>query len=208
MIPMLDARTIDLLQDKSRYGEIRLYGAASFGLLVLLSGFLLGGGGDNDDGVSVDVNGFKLSFYLHVFLCIATGFLVLMNPVFTNDRENDSNLVTIAGDTEEIAGMATSAHNLLPVATNDMQKSSSATNSSSQPKLGVLQVIVTIVQKNPEVLSFAIVVLLSGIGDGIIDAFLFLRYLPYPPPPRSYHHLEQLIYIFIYTRLLIYHYFI
>jgi hypothetical protein len=175
MIPMLDARTIDLLQDKSRYGEIRLYGAASFGLLVLLSGFLLGGSGDSDDGASLDVNGFKLSFYLHVFLCIATGFLVLLNPVFTNDRENDSNLVSIAGDTEEIAGMATSTHNMLPVAANDKQNGSSANNSNSQPKMGVLQVIVAIVRKNPEVLSFATIVLLTGIGDGIIDAFLFLR---------------------------------
>ena len=80
---MLDARTIGSLNDSRRYGEVRLYGALSFGLLVLLTGWLIdksnnGSYEKNEQGETTEgvyINGFKYVFYLHFVLSLIGGLV-------------------------------------------------------------------------------------------------------------------------------------
>ena len=202
---MLDARTMDLLKEKSRYGEIRLYGAMSFGLLILISGYVLGKSTKNDE--SVDINGFKISFYLHIFLSTTTGFLVLFYSIFSDQQSihtsKDSSMNE--KDVDDIS-MISSSHNMLTDVeireSHSKQEFHSTQDSTSQ--LGVLQVILCIIENHPEVISFATIIFLSGIGDGIIETFLFLRYfcLHHQSPIQDFVHvLAPLCTSFLYKGL-------
>ena len=62
------------------------------GLLVYLSGYLVSGdtASSSDTNQSVDVNGFKLPFYLHIFLSGLTGAMALIFPIFSDQPTRDS----------------------------------------------------------------------------------------------------------------------
>ena len=183
LIPMLDSRTIGLLGDKARYGEIRLYGALSFGLLVLLTGGLIQKTETNNkEDESVNTIGFKYSFYLHVLLSLCSGVIALFFPIFHDERllpntqnrqsrQQNGNLQhqiqhEDKASTKEIN---VDKKNLLPDTSN------SNSNSNSNPFSNMISILFKLVISQPEIINFMLIVFFSGFGNGVIDAFLFLR---------------------------------
>ena len=196
LVPMLDARTIDLLCTKSRYGEIRLYGALSFGLLIMLTGGLLNTGESNTANL-IDANGFKTSFYLHICLSLISGLLVLFFPIFsdsavkttssldysseneilkmTNHSDQLDRDVCLSEDMEDTPGIV--SVDMSPAGSSSSLSTSSRNdnNLNTKSRQSVYAVLSIMLRLHPEVVSFAAIVFLSGVGDGVIDSFLFLR---------------------------------
>ena len=188
LIPMLDARTIGSLSDSRRYGEIRLYGALSFGLLVLLTGWLIDK--SNDEEISeqdeaekdVYINGFKYVFYLHLALSLIGGIVVIFYPVFPSGSSELSGKSTKnieltdfqdTGQNYERVNLSSPMYECDEVKHSNGDASN--VNNESVHNKGVFEVMRELIRNHPDVISFIIIVFLSGLGDGVIDAFLFLR---------------------------------
>ena len=219
---MLDARTIGFLSDSRRYGEIRLYGALSFGLLVLMTGWLIDqsnddSNNDNDDDYSntnsnnsndnnnynsseqggVFITGFKYVFYLHLLLSLLTGILVIFYPIFacdsTSSRSSIWNESSSEGRTQDMhrnyahinmdegeerkgeQDKENDNSNKFMLTTTIHDNNERDCNSKTTKGKGVLEVMRSMTAEHPDVIYFIAIVFLSGVGDGVIDAFLFLR---------------------------------
>lgn len=66
--PQVDAMVINNLEDKSRYGEMRLWGAVGYGILSFI------GGAWSQDHT---VESFKFNFYYHAVMFVSASMLVL-----------------------------------------------------------------------------------------------------------------------------------
>ena len=199
LVPTLDARTIGSLSDSRRYGEIRLYGALSFGLLVLFTGWLIDKSNDGSDQQEdkatggVYINGFKYVFYLHLMLSFMAGILVIFYPIFPSSSSSNisSESITKIGFTKDQDFSPTYRHlnstSPMHEEVEEEIKNSASSNigdalvdvnnkdSSSDKDSGVFIVMRKLINDHPDIISFILIVFLSGLGDGVIDAFLFLR---------------------------------
>lgn len=128
--PQIDALVINSLDDRTRYGEMRLWGAISFGIFSFLGGALT-----QDHSIGA----FKSIFFAHAAFFLCTCFVVLCSYYKSAGK-------SVAG-----------AHS--PTA-------------KSLPMHAALR---HVLREHPSVLLFSVIVLLSGIGTGVIDSFLFLR---------------------------------
>lgn len=130
--PQVDALVITSLTDKSKYGEMRLWGAVSFGVFAFLGGA---------------VQYFVFNFVCYAVCTLCAGCIVLYITRRTTARSGPSAV-------------------------------SAADNSSPQPDSSrpSMQVAMrNVLARHPSVLVFAVIVFLSGMGLGVISAFLFLR---------------------------------
>jgi predicted MFS family arabinose efflux permease len=153
--PQVDAMVIEALPDKARYGEMRLWGAISFGLLSLAGGAITS---------HHHITDFKYVFFLHAVSFLLAGLIILsivydnIRPSNLNSRsdgkESNKNGSNIQDDPSII-----SLHDDLPPPSQSH----------------VLNSLYSTLVNKPSILAFALVVFLSGIGSGVIDTFLFLR---------------------------------
>jgi hypothetical protein len=84
--PNVDALVIASLSDKTRYGEMRLWGAVSFGIFSLIGGLMTSVGSDSTEkmttqqqeaATSAEKQAFQYVYLLHAFFFISAGFIVL-----------------------------------------------------------------------------------------------------------------------------------
>ena len=177
LIPMIDARTIGILHDKTRYGEIRLYGALSFGLMVLLTGWLITNESE-EPLLSVSTNGFKYVFYLHLLFSLLSGFIVIFYPIFDDRREiEDSIEISVESSLhmEPLDPDKTDSSNCSSNSSGDSDGCDSADRNLQRADDGMMSTLLSLIRSRPDIISFIAIVFLSGVGDGVIDAFLFLR---------------------------------
>ena len=174
---IFDSTVISSLPDPSTFGQYRLYGAASFGILSLAGGLLLGASSSVTAPVSSSERGFDYIIYANVLACFVSAVLVAK---LRSDRRRASatkNLVpydklpsTTTHDegvesVMAVVGLPPAAQPSLPLA-----------DQASSEKSSVLVLVLDEFQKNwISVGCFSFVVFVSGISDGIIDAFLFVR---------------------------------
>lgn len=95
--PNVDALVIASLSDKTRYGEMRLWGAISYGIFSLIGGLMTSTGNHPAERQSpqeqqaehrAEVTAFQYVYLLHALFFIASGFLVL-SIVYTQLTERD-----------------------------------------------------------------------------------------------------------------------
>lgn len=171
LIPLIDALVFSTLPDKARYGEMRLWGAVSYGVFSLIGGILTAVNDEGNVKTSVDPSNFRLVFYLHAFCSLLSGFILLhifnklqirkiqqfiFQDSFPATRENKEEF-------EELNG------------TNEKTIISSTEFQESQEKRSIPLALIQLFYDHPEAGIFSIVMILSGFGSGVIESFLFLR---------------------------------
>lgn len=171
LIPLIDALVFSTLPDKARYGEMRLWGAVSYGVFSLIGGILTAVNDEGNVKTSVDPSNFRLVFYLHAFCSLLSGFILLhifnklqirkiqqfiFQDSFPATRENKEEF-------EELN------------VTNEKTIISSTEFQESQEKRSIPLALIQLFYDHPEAGIFSIVMILSGFGSGVIESFLFLR---------------------------------
>lgn len=159
---LLDSVVISALADPSTFGHYRLYGALSFGILSLAGGLLLTPKSENAGSSSIASAEFVWIFYFNA------GFALLSALLSAWIRHGDRR---IGGG---ISNSTTQYANL------DDDTATESADQPSKPRAAaanndVLRKIIDRIRSNPLILSFSFVVLTSGVGSGVIDAFLFVR---------------------------------
>jgi len=164
---LVDSFTIGRLQNASEFGSYRLWGAASFGLSSLLGGLLLTPRQGGDPAKSeASAQGFDWIFYLNAtFTLLAVIVVMRLAAAAPSSPSNFTQLPSSSqhSTAEELEGNPVSKPVPPPSA------------SSSSNTVFVLRSILATFRSNPRIASFAFVVFVSGIGDGVIEAFLFIR---------------------------------
>lgn len=163
---LVDSFTIGRLQNASEFGNYRLWGAASFGLSSLLGGLLLTPrqGGDPTKS-EASAQGFDWIFYLNATFTLLAVLVVMRLAAATPSQSNFTQLPSSSQHSaaEEVEEKLASKPLPAPPV------------SSSSNTVSVLRSILATFRSNPRIASFAFVVFVSGIGDGVIEAFLFIR---------------------------------
>jgi len=141
--PLLDSLAISSLADASKFGDLRLYGAISFGICSFLGGTL------------VEANKtapFRAIFYMQAIFSLIAGLILVCMVDRIEHNSNKSIDGNNSGREEEATG-----------------------NNKDEAKSSILVRVWRLFMAQPSLLVFAIIVFLSGVGSGVIDAFLFVR---------------------------------
>jgi MFS family permease len=172
LTPQIDALVMATLTKKSRYGEMRLWGAISYGIFSLVAGLLTSKPTTTTTSHGVpDHTSFRLIFYLHALFFFSGGFLLLylvnklqITQIMSSIERRDLALVgkqpTLP--TEEELG-------------DEGGEKKETVKEEIKEKLTVVAALYRVFRNNSEVYIFSVVVFLSGFGSGVIDSFLFLR---------------------------------
>jgi MFS family permease len=99
LTPQIDALVISSLPDKTRYGEMRLWGAVSYGIMSLVGGIITAdkstespdGSGSSNSEV---VHSFRYIFYLHALFFLLGGYMILTIV-------NEQQAIDVLGEREE-----------------------------------------------------------------------------------------------------------
>lgn len=203
---------ISSLEDKSTYGNYRLWGAIGYGCSVFLGGLLTDGSNDAS-GVEVTTTenrrNFRGVFAVYNAATLVGGctilYLVYMQIVKKQEstlleyiqrninntssrsstpsvvsRSNERNRIDDGhtdNDTVEIELTSMHSHSDNNTDKSVSGSSSVATyDSTGEGNSDVITPIVRLFRENPSIYLFCIIVFLSGVGSGCIEAFLFLRY--------------------------------
>lgn len=168
--PNVDALVISSLENKTRYGEMRLWGAVSFGIFSLIGGLLTAVGRDPTERLSAEeqaedrtneIMGFHFVFYLHAFFSLSAG-LIILYVLYRHVQSTDilSRLRRTPQGQLELTPLRPNGH---------------SDHNKDEPKVSISAALVRVFRAHPSVGIFSLVVFLSGFGSGVIDAFLFLR---------------------------------
>jgi hypothetical protein len=193
LYPQVDALTMSTLTDKSKYGEIRAWGAIGFGIFSLIGGIL-----SSDDSSSTssttekssshsssNTSSFRSVFYIHAIMLFCTGFILLyfvnkiqLDDLLTRLKQQRSNfLITSSPE------VATTVNTLRLNNEEELQSSTIVDSQQKIPiketetkkKRSVLSALIQVFQEHPQVGIFSLIVFFSGFGEGVIDSYLFLR---------------------------------
>lgn len=165
--PNIDALVISSLSKKSRYGEMRLWGAISFGICSLIGGVITSTPSEgNPDGDSIQ--SLRWLFFLHAFFFLATGFIVLwLIYAQTNPPIVKSGDIEMTATTNPLTVSAPFTAPSTPDISTPIEP--------EPPKVSIFTALYRVFSVHPSVGIFSLIVFLSGFGSGVIDAFLFLR---------------------------------
>jgi predicted MFS family arabinose efflux permease len=164
----LDALLMSALDNKTRYGEVRLWGAISFGVLSLFGGVLTDDRSSSTSGLSWSEGlRYRCLFYLHGLFSLLTGILLL----FILNQIEMKKVIELFRSSQEV-----------PVSVEDGDGIPRSVSEENQPsetlnpkKISPIQALKQVYQDHPEITVFSLIVFLSGFGAGVIDAFLFVR---------------------------------
>lgn len=174
---LFDSTVISSLPDPSAFGQFRLYGAASFGILSLAGGLLLGASSSVTAPVSSSDRGFDYIFYVNVCCCFVSAVLVAKlraDRLRTSAAKNLDAYDKLPNKTHHDEGVE--GGGVVSSSTAAAQTSLPPTDQTTDAKPSVLLLVVDQFRKDwLAVGCFSFVVFVSGISDGIIDAFLFVR---------------------------------
>jgi hypothetical protein len=151
---LVDSLVIETLEDKAGYGALRLWGAISFGLMSFLGGLLASSGTEGND-----VGSFRFLFFVYAVFSLLASLVILLviyHSVFYPPTKKDT-----------------------PPSYEVLEQSDLRSDLDSEaaggPKDQRAISIAAVFASNPSACVFAVVVFLSGVGSGVIDAFLFVR---------------------------------
>ena len=149
----------------NRFGEFRLFGAASFGIFSLIGGVAITPSGDASNGVSTN---YTPLFYSNAFFASLAAFLV-----FNIGRGKSSNVVDVDYGVVDVTSRheTLTDHRLSP----DLALRSHGVETTTAHVAVVPLIIARFRQLWPQIVCFFMVTMVSGVADGIIDAFLFVR---------------------------------
>jgi hypothetical protein len=195
--PLLDSLTIHSLVDKAMYGDVRLWGAVSYGIVSFLGGAIT---------THHSEQSYRYLFYLHVIFLLAGGMVAVKKVHHIVHAEHNHLLLSVALSREETGIRNTDRQVLMEnkrmqsdnvlemitfensaklqrVAVNDTNDNSMPTDESSHTpqtevrvnSTSVIQALITALYQHPSIAVFSMVVFLSGFGAGVIDTFLFVR---------------------------------
>lgn len=182
--PQIDAMVISALPDKNKYGEMRLWGAVSYGIMSFVGGVVTATnpkGSVQDQDVIVRKS-FDYIFYLYV-ICMAIG-CVFIGKIWWEKRSEDAKVKTLANDGLEMTTKSTlhSSDDSTKGEADEEQEAGMISFEGPQSdahhntsNASVISAMLRVFAANPSVGVFSIVVFLSGFGSGVIEAFLFLR---------------------------------
>lgn len=175
LTPQIDALVISTLPDKARYGEMRLWGAVSYGIFSLIGGILTATDDDSnsnggEEGVSLDPSSFRPIFYLHALFFFSSGFILLylLNKLQLQEIRQFISQYSIINEQRKSESEEIN-HNTTSIT------SSAAELKESKEKRSIMVALLQVFYDHPEVGIFSIVVFLSGFGSGVIESYLFLR---------------------------------
>jgi predicted MFS family arabinose efflux permease len=165
----LDALLMSVLDNKTRYGEVRLWGAISFGMLSLFGGVLTDNSSSSFPSLSWSESlRYRCLFYLHGLFSLLVGILLLF---LINQIEVKKMIELFRSNQEKQASVKDRDGTLR----SDSEEDSSVVHSIETRKLTPLQALKQVYYNHPEITIFSLIVFLSGFGAGVIDAFLFVR---------------------------------
>jgi MFS family permease len=95
--PQVDSLVISSLADKGKYGDMRLWGAISFGVFSFLGGLLASTPtpSSTTTAATTATGSFKYIFFLHAFFFLCSGY-VLLSIVYEQTRQVQSQAQTQA----------------------------------------------------------------------------------------------------------------
>lgn len=160
---LVDSLVIDSLTDKTRYGSMRLWGAISFAITSFLGGAILS---TLETPGEPNVRPFSYVFGLHGIFGVLTGVIILSITMRSRRAKAISitNIEKLQIEEETISGDIS--------VTNDCLTSY---EEADAVKLSVTASVMNVLTSCPSVGIFFVVVFCTGLGSGVIDAFLFLR---------------------------------
>ena len=160
LTPQIDSLVISTLSNKTRYGEMRLWGAISYGIFSFVGGVVTA---DRVDGVA-NSSSFRYVFFIHAFWFFLGGFLLLylvntvqLHQIMNTIREQEIMLVKNE-----------------PIETESQKRRKNKVKDDEE-QVGVVTALRRVFAEHPEVSIFSLVVFLSGFGSGVIESFLFIR---------------------------------
>jgi MFS_1 like family len=162
---LLDSLVMDSLVDKTRYGSLRLWGAISFAITSFLGGAIIS---SLEAAGSLGVHPFFSVFCLHGVFGVLTGIIILSITVRSRRAKAVSIPTTDKLQTEEESATIsddTIANDECPMSFEE----------ADAVKLSVTASVINVLTSCPSVGMFFVVVFCTGLGSGVIDAFLFLR---------------------------------
>lgn len=197
---------ISSLEDKSTYGNFRLWGAIGYGCAVFLGGLLTDSDDENEPEAQLSTTenrrNFRGVFAVYNAVTLIGGCTILylvyiqivkrqetvvleylqmrlksgtnsrsQTPVRIDSRSSTSPAEEGYTDNETVEIELSTIHSY---SEGSFQPS---TDSNTEEGNGdVITPIMTLFRENPSIYLFCIIVFLSGVGSGCIEAFLFLRY--------------------------------
>ena len=185
---IFDSVVISSLPDPAYFGKMRLWGAVSFGMLSLAGGLMLGSKEKvGDVTVLIATSEFSYIFYANASFCALSALLVLRirherakagPPAVASAKERailyDKLPMASRHENEGLGGeqvVAVAGGSKAAEAAPSTSPSSQGTEKDSVFAL----VRAKFYQERVGVSCFAFVVFASGISDGVIEAFLFVR---------------------------------
>ena len=184
---LLDSLVIDSLVDKTRYGSLRLWGAVAFAITSFLGGAIIARF-EADEVTSV--RPFLYVFSLHALFGMLTGVIILSITLRTREGKGKGKskskskaaimkVELVTQDNDRIQKEGVSKDITVSVGDiDDFGDDEIIFDSVEEEKVARVSVSLSVwrvLTKDPAVGIFLVVVFFSGIGSGVIDAFLFLR---------------------------------
>jgi hypothetical protein len=167
--PMIDALALAMIDNPAQYGPQRLWGAISFGIFSFIGGWTSSNAETTGDAPS---SRFYSNFYIFAFFYFISIFAVIAVEISNSGVKRKTSMdikPDIPLDDDDVSN--TSQKHV------DMQeRSQSGTHASSVKGSGnMCSDLFGIITANPSAILFMTIILLSGVGQGVIDSFLFIR---------------------------------
>ena len=173
---LLDSLVIDSLEDKTRYGSLRLWGAVAFAITSFMGGAIIA---IFDAQEVKNLRPFLYVFSFHALFGIFTGITIF--SITLRSRRNKACSVSAGFELTDIdtekEGEGIADERFVDAdtsCTKNSLKSVTCAKVESERESVSLSVW-RVLTKDPSVAIFLSIVLFSGLGSGVIDAFLFLR---------------------------------
>ena len=172
---LLDSLVIDSLEDKTLYGSMRLWGAVAFAITSFIGGTIIAF--FESDEIR-NLRPFLYVFSLHALFGLLTGVIILSITLRTrrdkaDSRKTDLELVTVCTEKTE------KTNEIFVDADAHINKTAFNTgqwvHEEDEVKESVGLSVWRVLTRDPSVAMFLLIVFFSGLGSGVIDAFLFLR---------------------------------
>jgi hypothetical protein len=181
VMPQIDSLTMNLLDVKSDYGSIRLWGAVSFGLFSLVGGIstMLDTDQGTDSAPYKTQDSFVYIFYINGFANIVAGFILLW--IYTSESRSKASVGCVVPSKPRlsVASSGPSVHRdshyeLVETESEEAVMDNTVSSHPVQGEPSISSSLYEVVRTNPSVLLFGMVVFLSGFSSGVIESYLFL----------------------------------
>ena len=167
---LLDSLVIDSLEDKTRYGSLRLWGAVAFALTSFIGGAIIA---IFDADEVKNLRPFLYIFSLHALFGIFTGIIIF--SITLRNRRNKANSIKAEFELTEIDTEKLEEENIEQTFVNAETSKTAMCAKEEGERESVSLSVWRVLTKDPSVAIFLSIVFFSGLGSGVIDAFLFLR---------------------------------